>query len=241
MIDIKQMGMIYPGAEHPVFKDLNIQIDRGEFVLITGKSGSGKTTLIHLLMKELTGYTGSIRVDGMELEEIDEKIIPLFRRKIGVVFQDAKLFNDFSVYGNLELILSMMNVKRSQIERRIISVLKLLRIEHLHKRYPRELSGGETQKVCMARAIINYPPVLLADEPTGNLDPAASEEIFRLLEIIHRQGTTVVMVTHDFGTAERIHTTHRMIRLPDRQPESVSAGLPEGEQQNRPEEKFNDN
>ena len=212
--------MIYPGSDDPVFRNFNMRVERGEFVLITGKSGSGKTTLIHLLMKELVGYTGSIHVDGTELNEIEEKNIPIYRRKIGVVFQDAKLFHDFSVYGNLELVLSMMGVKKSQIERRIISILKLLKIEHLHKRYPKELSGGETQKVCMARAIINYPPVLLADEPTGNLDPDASEEIFRLLEIIHRQGTTVVMVTHDTGTAERIHSTHRMIRLTDRQSET---------------------
>ncbi|MBR3538142.1 MAG: ATP-binding cassette domain-containing protein, partial [Eubacterium sp.] len=187
--------------------------ERGEFVLITGKSGSGKSTLLHLLMKELDGYTGSILVDGTELSKIEQKNVPIYRRKLGVVFQDAKLFNDYSVYGNLELVLSMTGLKKSQIDQRITSVLSLLKIENLYKRYPKELSGGETQKVCLARALINYPPILLADEPTGNLDPAASEEIFRLFEIIHRQGTTVVMVTHDPETAERTRTTHRMVSL----------------------------
>ena len=213
MIDIKHMGMTYPDGELPVFEDLSLHIERGEFVLITGKSGKGKSTLIHLLTKELTGYTGSIVVDGMELREIEGKNIPAFRRKIGVVFQDAKLFNEYTVYGNMELVLSVTGLKKAQIDQRITSVLSLLKIENLYKRYPGELSGGETQKVCMARALINYPPILLADEPTGNLDPAASEEIFRLFEITHRQGTTVVMVTHDPETAERIHTTHRVISL----------------------------
>ncbi|MBR0146736.1 MAG: ATP-binding cassette domain-containing protein [Eubacterium sp.] len=213
MIDIKKMGMIYPDTDLPVFEDFSAHIGRGEFVLITGKSGSGKSTLIHLLTKELEGYTGSITVDGVELREIEDRNIPVYRRKLGVVFQDAKLFDEYSVYGNLELVLSMTGLKKKQIDQRITSVLSLLRIENLYKRSPKELSGGETQKVCLARALINYPPILLADEPTGNLDPAASEEIFRLLEIVHRQGTTVVMVTHDPETAERIHTTHQVISL----------------------------
>ncbi len=213
MIDISKMGMIYPNEELPVFEDFSIHIERGEFVLITGKSGSGKSTLIHLLTKELDGYTGSIQVDGTELRKVGERKVPIFRRRLGVVYQDAKLFDDYSVYGNLELVLSVTGLKKSQIDQRITSVLKLLKIENLYRRFPRELSGGETQKVCLARALINYPPILLADEPTGNLDPAASEEIFRLMEIIHRQGTTVVMVTHDPETAERIQTTHRVIPL----------------------------
>ena len=213
MIEIRHMGMTYPDGDHPVFEDFSLHVERGEFLLITGKSGSGKSTLVHLLMKELDGYTGSIRVDGTELSGIDNRNIPAYRRKLGVVFQDAKLFDEYTVYGNLELILSVTGLKKSQTDARIISILKLLGIEKLHKRYPKELSGGETQKVCMARALINYPLILLADEPTGNLDPAASEEIFRLLEIIHRQGTTVVMVTHDHETANRIRATHRMIRL----------------------------
>ena len=225
MIDIQHMGMTYPDGDLPVFEDFSLHIERGEFVLLTGRSGSGKSTLIHLLMKELDGYTGSIQVDGTEVSGIENKHVPAYRRKLGVVFQDAKLFDDYSVYGNLELVLSMTGLKKSQVDQRITSVLKLLGIERMHKRFPKELSGGEIQKVCMARALINYPLILLADEPTGNLDPVASEEIFRLLEIIHRQGTTVVMVTHDPETAERIQTTHRVISLDQLKKEDIQRYL----------------
>ena len=219
------MGMIYPGSDLPVFEDFSIHIQRGEFVLITGKSGSGKTTLINLMVKELDGYTGSIRIDGTEVSKVEPRNVPVFRRKIGVVFQDAKLFDEMTVYGNLELVLSMLGLKKNQMDQRIASVLSLMGIERLYMRHPRELSGGEIQKVCMARAILNYPPILLADEPTGNLDPSASEEIFRLLEIIHRQGTTVVMVTHDPETAERIQTTHRVISLDQLKKEDIQRYL----------------
>ena len=219
------MGMTYPDGDLPVFEDFSLHIERGEFVLLTGRSGSGKSTLIHLLMKELDGYTGSIQVDGTEVSGIENKHVPAYRRKLGVGFQDAKLFDDYSVYGNLELGLSMTGLKKSQVDQRITSVLKLLGIERMHKRFPKELSGGEIQKVCMARALINYPLILLADEPTGNLDPVASEEIFRLLEIIHRQGTTVVMVTHDPETAERIQTTHRVISLDQLKKEDIQRYL----------------
>ena len=225
MIDITRMGMIYPGSDLPVFEDFSIHIQRGEFVLITGKSGSGKTTLINLMVKELDGYTGSIRIDGTEVSKVEPRNVPVFRRKIGVVFQDAKLFDEMTVYGNLELVLSMLGLKKNQMDQRIASVLSLMGIERLYMRHPRELSGGEIQKVCMARAILNYPPILLADEPTGNLDPSASEEIFRLLEIIHRQGTTVVMVTHDPETAERIQTTHRVISLDQLKKEDIQRYL----------------
>ena len=217
--------MIYPGSDLPVFEDFSIHIQRGEFVLITGKSGSGKSTLINLMVKELDGYTGSIRIDGTEVSKVEPRNVPVFRRKIGVVFQDAKLFDEMTVYGNLELVLSMLGLKKNQMDQRIASVLSLMGIEHLYMRHPRELSGGEIQKVCMARAILNYPPILLADEPTGNLDPSASEEIFRLLEIIHRQGTTVVMVTHDPETAERIQTTHRVISLDQLKKEDIQRYL----------------
>ena len=217
--------MIYPGSDLPVFEDFSIHIQRGEFVLITGKSGSGKTTLINLMVKELDGYTGSIRIDGTEVSKVEPRNVPVFRRKIGVVFQDAKLFDEMTVYGNLELVLSMLGLKKNQMDQRIASVLSLMGIERLYMRHPRELSGGEIQKVCMARAILNYPPILLADEPTGNLDPSASEEIFRLLEIIHRQGTTVVMVTHDPETAERIQTTHRVISLDQLKKEDIQRYL----------------
>ncbi len=225
MICFRKMSMSYPGSEHPVFTDFSEKIERGEFVLVSGRSGSGKTTLIHLLIKELTGYTGSIKVDGEELSSIRPAGISEYRRKLGVVFQDAKLFDGYTVYDNLELAMSMTKGRRADTDHRIRNVLKMMDAEHLYRRYPEELSGGETQRVCMARALLNYPKVLLADEPTGNLDPEASKEIFRLLEIIHRQGTTVILATHDHETAERIRATHRVIDLEPQRKQAVVDSL----------------
>ena len=225
MIIFRKMCMSYPDSEGPVFTDFTEHIGRGEFVLVSGRSGSGKTTLIHLLIRELTGYTGSIKVDGEELSSIRPAGISEYRRKLGVVFQDAKLFDGYTVYDNLELAMSMTKGRRADTDHRIRNVLKMMDAEHLYRRYPEELSGGETQRVCMARALLNYPKVLLADEPTGNLDPEASKEIFRLLEIIHRQGTTVILATHDHETAERIRATHRVIDLEPQRKQAVVDSL----------------
>lgn len=225
MISFRKMCMSYPDSEGPVFTDFTEHIRRGEFVLVSGRSGSGKTTLIHLLIKELTGYTGSIKVDGEELSAIRPAKIPEYRRKLGVVFQDAKLFDGYTVYDNLELSMSMTKGRKADTDHRIRNVLKMMGAEHLYRRYPEELSGGETQRVCMARALLNWPKILLADEPTGNLDPEASEEIFRLLEIIHRQGTTVVLATHDHETAEKIRATHRVIDLEPQRKQAVVDSL----------------
>ena len=225
MISFRKMCMSYPDSEAPVFTDFTEHIGRGEFVLVSGRSGSGKTTLIHLLIRELTGYTGSIKVDGEELSSIRPAGISEYRRKLGVVFQDAKLFDGYTVYDNLELAMSMTKGRRADTDHRIRNVLKMMDAEHLYRRYPEELSGGETQRVCMARALLNYPKVLLADEPTGNLDPEASKEIFRLLEIIHRQGTTVILATHDHETAERIRATHRVIDLEPQRKQAVVDSL----------------
>ena len=213
MINIKKMSMQYPETEIPVFSDFSMHVERGEFILLTGRSGCGKTTLLNLLMKEIEGYTGSISVNGTELSSISRAEVPAYRRKLGVVFQDARLFDDYSVYDNLELVMSMTGINKNDAENRIINVLKLMGVEKFHKRFPRELSGGEKQKVCMARALLNYPLILLADEPTGNLDPAASLEIFRLMEVIHRQGTTIIMATHDYDTVNSQSFTHRIINL----------------------------
>ncbi|MCR5775340.1 MAG: ATP-binding cassette domain-containing protein [Lachnospiraceae bacterium] len=213
MIEFKNVTKTYDMAYGPVFDGFSEFIKRGEFVLVTGKSGSGKSTLIKMLLKETEPDSGSITVDGRDLSGISRGDIPSYRRGIGVVFQDFRLFDDYSVYGNLELVLSLTGGSRKDAEQRITSILKVMGIDRLYKRYPRELSGGEKQKVCMARALINAPSVLLADEPTGNLDPASSAEIFKLLELAHRQGTTVVMATHDLDTAERFATSGRRIDL----------------------------
>ncbi|MBR1524345.1 MAG: ATP-binding cassette domain-containing protein [Lachnospiraceae bacterium] len=213
MITIKDIHKTYDEAEGPVFDGFSAHFERGEFILVTGKSGSGKSTLIKMLLKEIEPDAGEITVDGRSLSGITKAEIASYRRGIGVVFQDFKLFDDYTVYGNLELVLALTGGGARNAEQRITNILRLMGIDHLHKRHPKELSGGEKQKVCMARALINSPAVLLADEPTGNLDPASSAEIFRLMEIAHRQGTTVVMATHDLATADRLSVTCRTVDL----------------------------
>ena len=213
MIDLKDVSITYDETEGPVFDDFSQHIDRGEFILVTGKSGSGKSTLIKLLLKEIEPDSGSITVDGQDLSSITRSRIPAYRRSIGVVFQDFRLFDDYTVFGNLEVVMSLTGAPMKDSEQRITNMLKLMGVDRLYKRYPKELSGGEKQKVCMARALINSPSVLLADEPTGNLDPASSKEIFRLLEVAHRQGITVVMATHDLATADKLSPTCRRVDL----------------------------
>ena len=213
MIEFRTVCKTYDVNEGPVFEDFNAGIKDGEFILVTGKSGSGKSTLIKMLLKETEPDSGEIVVSKRALSKITPSGIPQYRRGIGVVFQDFRLFEDYNVYGNLEFVYSLQGGSKKEAENRITSVLRLIGIDHLHKRYPKELSGGEKQKVCVARAIINSPSLVLADEPTGNLDPASSAEIFRLMELIHRQGTTVIMATHDLSTAARLKTSGRQIDL----------------------------
>ncbi len=213
MIIFKDVNKSYDKDDKPVFQNFNEKIEDGEFILVTGKSGSGKSTLIKMLLKETEPDSGMIEVNKKLLSDIPASAIPQYRRGIGVVFQDFRLFDEYTVYGNLEVVFSLTGGPHKEAESRITHLLKLMGIDHLHKRYPRELSGGEKQKVCMARALINSPYMLLADEPTGNLDPNASAEIFKLLELIHRQGTTVVMATHDITTASKLTISARLIDL----------------------------
>ena len=180
-----------------VFNDLNAQIEDEEFVFLTGKSGSGKTTLIKMILNDITPVSGDIIVDGQNLRNISRKKKPYYRRNIGVLFQDFKLIQEVTIYDNLLAAILATGGSAKDAENKISYVLSMLSIDHLHKRFPKELSGGEQQKVCLARAVINHPKILLVDEPTGNLDPTSSAEIMRLLDIIHRQKITIVMATHD--------------------------------------------
>ncbi len=216
MIEFRHVAKRY--GPLTVLEDFSERIEDGELVVVTGRSGVGKTTIINLLLKEIEPDEGEIFLKRKKLSEIGSARIPYYRRDIGVIFQDFKLFDDRSVFGNLEVVRMLTGGSRKDAEKRITSVLTMLGIDRLHKRHPKELSGGEKQKVCMARAIINNPSVLLADEPTGNLDPEASAEIMRLLELIHRQGTTIVLATHDIGTAERLLSGGRRINLDERVP-----------------------
>nr|WP_297703897.1 ATP-binding cassette domain-containing protein [uncultured Butyrivibrio sp.] len=184
-----------------VYDDFSEEIGDGEFVVITGESGSGKTTMLKMLLKETLPQKGDIIVDGRRLSSISRKDIPYYRRGIGVVFQDFKLIPDLNVYDNLATAILATGGSEKDAQTKIINVLTMLGIDHLHKRYPREMSGGEQQKVCLARAIINNPKLLLVDEPTGNLDPISSADIVRLLDIINNHGITVVMATHDISVA----------------------------------------
>jgi cell division transport system ATP-binding protein len=199
MIIFSNITKEYQTDEGPitVYRNFSDEINDGEFVVVTGESGSGKTTLLKMLLKETDPQRGDIVVDGQRLSGITKKQIPLYRRSIGVVFQDFKLISDLSVYDNLYVSILATGGAGNDAMHKITHVLTMLGIDHLHKRFPKEMSGGEQQKVCLARAIINNPKILLVDEPTGNLDPAASIEINRLLQVINDQGITIVMATHD--------------------------------------------
>lgn len=180
-----------------VYQDFSETIADGEFVVVTGKSGSGKTTLLQMLLKDTEPQDGEILVDGKLLSTMSKGQIPFYRRSIGVVFQDSKLIPDLSVYDNLYVSIIATGGAGKDAAKKIANVLTMLGIDQLHKRLPMQLSGGEQQKVCLARAIINNPKILLVDEPTGNLDPTSSAEINRLLQVINNQGITVLMATHD--------------------------------------------
>lgn len=178
-------------------KSININIDQGEFVFIVGNTGSGKSSLIRLLLKELEPTSGNIYVDNKNLSEMKEKEIPFYRRKIGCIFQDFKLLNDLNAYENIAFAQHILSKSDKEIKKNVLKALTLVDLLNKNKCLPKQLSGGEKQKVAIARAIINSPDILLADEPTGNLDPKSSIEIINLLEKINQQGTTVIVITHD--------------------------------------------
>ncbi len=202
MIQFEHVTKHYEGEEAPVLDDFSMVIEDGEFVLLTGESGIGKSTCIRLLLKETGLTSGTIRVLDQNLDEISPGRLPLYRRKLGVVFQEFYLIPEQTVYRNVELARLIAGGTKKENRTVIASLLRLLGITHLYNRYPRDLSGGEKQKVCLARALVNYPSVLLADEPTGNLAPGESRELMGLFELVHRQGITVVVATHDKGSAE---------------------------------------
>lgn len=211
MIYLEHVTKIYEDTKTMALFDINMRVERGEFVLVTGRSGSGKSTLIRLLIKELEATRGRIWMNGAALSGITEKGIPAYRRTLGVVFQDMRLFDDRDVFGNVAFVREIVNPSRKDISRRVTSVLSLLGLTDLYKRRPSQLSGGEKQKVALARAIVNDPAVVLADEPTGNLDPQSSAEVMDLFERIHRRGVTVLVATHDMEQADRLG--HRRIVL----------------------------
>ncbi len=196
MIELKEVTKEYAKGI-AALNGVSLKIKQGEFVFIVGDSGSGKSTLIRLLLKELTPTSGTITVMGKDLNKMSHKRIPFYRRKIGVVFQDFRLLKDRNVYENIAFALRVIEAPTRIIKAKVPAALSLVGLAQKYKSYPKELSGGEQQRVAIARAIINEPSILLADEPTGNLDPANSWEIMKLLEEANERGTTVVVVTHN--------------------------------------------
>mgnify|MGYP004464145187 FL=1 len=196
MIVLDHVTMQYPTGTKAL-DDVTFHINKGEFVFIVGSSGSGKTTLIKLLLKEMNPTFGDISVEGKPYSKMKRKEIPMLRRKIGVVFQNFRLLKDRTVFENVAFAQQVVEKSMREIRREVPAMLTMVGLAERYKQYPKELSGGEQQRVALARAIVNRPEIILADEPTGNLDPKNSMEIMRLLEDINKRGTTVVVVTHN--------------------------------------------
>ncbi|MBX9949178.1 MAG: cell division ATP-binding protein FtsE [Candidatus Obscuribacterales bacterium] len=195
MIRLQNVTKDYGGR--PALVNVNLHIALGEFAFLVGPSGAGKSTLMRLLYREETPTSGSVFVGGVNLNRLHKRQVPLLRRRLGTIFQDYKLLPRQTVFNNVAYILRALGVDEKEIAKRVQSALSVVSLEHKADAYPDELSGGEQQRVGIARAIVNGPPVLLADEPTGNLDPATSLEIVQLLERIAERGTTVFISTHD--------------------------------------------
>lgn len=196
MIKLENVSKAY-SAGIPALNDVNLHIEQGEFVFVVGDSGSGKSTLIKLLLKELEPTKGSIIINNHRLGNIRHKDIPKFRRNIGVVFQDFRLLKDRNVYENVAFAQRAIGTPVKTMRRKVPAVLSMVGLAAKYKSYPKEISGGEQQRVAIARALVNEPKILLADEPTGNLDAHNAWEIMKLLEEINQRGTTVLVVTHN--------------------------------------------
>ncbi|MBQ5870088.1 MAG: cell division ATP-binding protein FtsE, partial [Lachnospiraceae bacterium] len=195
MIEINNLTKTYDKSSRAL-KGVDISIEDGEFVFITGRSGSGKSTLLRILLKEVEPTSGRVVVNDMDLGAMPRRYVPRYRRTLGVVFQDFRLLKDRTVYENIAFAQRVIGVPGRNIKEAVPRMLKLVGLSSKYKAFPHQLSGGEQQRVAIARALINQPAVLLADEPTGNLDPQNAMEIMKLLEEINRRGTTVIVVTH---------------------------------------------
>ena len=210
MIDLINVTKTYETGTHAL-NGIDMHIDDGEFVFLVGQSGSGKSTIIKLLTAELQPTSGSILVNGYKLESIKRSSIPYLRRTLGVIFQDFRLIENKTVYENVAFAMRVIGAPAKEIKKRVPYVLELVGLENKARRLPNELSGGEQQRVAIARALINNPTMIIADEPTGNLDPARSFEIMLLLEQINALGTTVMVVTHEKSLVDRF--TKRVVAI----------------------------
>ena len=197
MVILQDVKMTYPGTRKEVLKDIDLTIEDGEFVFLVGPSGSGKTTIIKLLTGEVRATGGKLDVNGFDLRTIKRSKLPRLRRTLGVIFQVFRLIEDMTVYENVAFAMRVVGATGREIRKRVPYVLELVGLTGSEDRLPRELSGGEQQRVAIARALVNAPHMIIADEPTGNLDPAKSLEIMMLLQKINELGTTVLVVTHE--------------------------------------------
>ena len=211
MIELKNVTVSYNGQQ--VLDRLNFSVEQGEFVYLVGQTGTGKSSLMRLLYFDLYPSTGRVKIAGYDSETLTNRQIPLIRRRLGIVFQDFKLLEDRNVYDNVAFALFVTNARRSEIKKTVLHVLADVGLSHKRNHMPHELSGGEQQRVVIARALVNEPIVLLADEPTGNLDPTSSAEIMELLKKINMRGTAVLMATHNYDLVKKYPA--RVVQLKD--------------------------
>jgi cell division transport system ATP-binding protein len=211
VIKFENVTKVYPKSDKPALENVSLEVEKGEFVFLVGLSGSGKSTFLRLVLREEKPTSGSIHVAGKDLKTLSNWKVPQLRRQVGTVFQDFRLLPNKTVSENVAFTLHVLGFSRKEIAREVPEVLELVGLEDKSDRKPGELSGGEQQRVAIARAYVSKPAILIADEPTGNLDPATSVGIMKLLDRINREGTTVVMATHDAGIVDQMRK--RVIEL----------------------------
>jgi cell division transport system ATP-binding protein len=211
VIKFENVTKVYPKSDKPALDNISLEVEKGEFVFLVGLSGSGKSTFLRLVLREERPTSGSIHVAGKDLNTLSNWKVPQLRRQVGTVFQDFRLLPNKTVSENVAFTLHVLGFSRKEIAREVPEVLELVGLEDKADRKPGELSGGEQQRVAIARAYVSKPAILIADEPTGNLDPATSVGIMKLLDRINRDGTTVVMATHDAGIVDQMRK--RVIEL----------------------------
>ena len=204
MITFDHVSLNYD-ARHTALSNINIHIDKGEFVFIVGPSGAGKSTFVKILTHELVPETGSVIVNNIKINKLKPSKVPYYRRSLGIVFQDFRLLSEKTVFENIAFVLRVTGAKSKDIKERDNKVLDLVGLRGKEKELPSKLSGGEQQRVAIARALVNQPTLLIADEPTGNLDPKTSEEIMKLFTEINHMGTTIIMVTHNKDLVNAMH------------------------------------
>jgi cell division transport system ATP-binding protein len=212
IVALKDTTVVYPGG-HVALERVSLDVQRGEFAFVVGPTGCGKSTLIKMLIREVEPASGLVEIAGHDINDLAMSKVPLLRRRIGTVFQDFKLLPNRTVYDNVAYALQVIGEQRSEIRRKTPEIIRLVGLQSKIHNYPDQLSGGEQQRVSIARAFVNHPPLLLADEPTGNLDPETSIGIMQLLYRINRTGTTVVVVTHDREMVDKMR--RRVIQLYD--------------------------